>query len=71
MGFTINPGVIVEFGNQINHPSRIRIDNILITTLGGEAMKMALAAVMEVILVVFGPTKVEKKQCPLAMDKLL
>ena len=67
----LNPGVIEESGNQINHPSGIWVDDILIAAVGVEAMKMALAAVIEAIFVVLGPSNVEMRQCPLAMDKWL
>ena len=33
-------------------------------------MKMVLAAVIEAIFVILGPPAIEKRQCPLAMDKL-
>ena len=65
----LNPGVFDKFGNQINHPSKIWVDDILIAAVGVEKMKMALAAVIEAIFVVLGPPETEKRQCPLAMDK--
>ena len=49
-----------KFGNQINHPSRIWVDDILIAAVGVEKMKMALAAVIEAIFVVLGPPEIEK-----------
>ena len=67
----LNPGVIDDLGNQINHPSRIWVDDILIAAVGVENMKMTLAAVIEAIFVVLGSPEVEKRQCPLAMDKWL
>ena len=66
-----NPGVIVDLGNQINHRSIIWVDDILIAAVGVENMKMALTAVIEAIFVVLGLPQVEKRQCPLAMDKWL
>ena len=65
----LNPGVFDKFGNQINHPSRIWVDDILIAAVGVEKMKMALAAVIEAIFVVLGQPETEKRECPLAMDK--
>ena len=56
----LNPGVIDDLGNQINHPSRIWVDDILIAAVGVENMKMALAAVIEAIFVVLGSPEVEK-----------
>ena len=67
----LNPGVIDDIGNQINHPSRIWVDDILIAAVGVENMKMTLAAVIEANFVVLGSPEVEKRQCPLAMDKWL
>ena len=65
----LNPGVFDKFGNQINHPSKIWVDDILIAAVGVEKMKMALAAAIEAIFVVLGPPETERRQCPLAMDK--
>ena len=56
----LNPGVIDDLGNQINHPSRIWVDDILIAAMGVENMKMALADVIEAIFVVLGSPEVEK-----------
>ena len=67
----LNPGVIDESGNKIYHPSRIWVDDILIAAVGVANMKMALAAVIEAIFTVLGQPEVEKRQCPLAMDKWL
>ena len=65
----LNPGVFDRLGKQINHPSRIWVDDILIAAAGVDKMKMTLAAVIEAIFVVLGQPEVEKRQCPLAMDK--
>ena len=46
----LNPGIIDDIGNQIKHPSRIWVDDILIAVVGVENMKMALAAVIEAFL---------------------
>ena len=56
----LNPGVIDNLGNQINHPFIISVDDILIAAVGVENMKMALAAVIEAIFVVLGSPEVEK-----------
>ena len=56
----LNPGVIDDLGNQINHPSRIWVDDILIAAVGVENMKTTLAAVIEAIFVVLGSPEVEK-----------
>ena len=49
--------------------SRIWVDDILIAAVGVENMKMALAAVIGAIFTVLGQPEIEKRQCPLAMDK--
>ena len=65
----LNPGVLDSFCNQISHPSRIWVDDILIAAVGTSQMKMALAAVIESIFVVMGQPNLSLRQCPLAMDK--
>ena len=64
----LNPGVIDDLGNQVNHPSRIWVDDILIAAVGVENMEMALATVIEAIFVVLGGPDTKSRQCPLAMD---
>ena len=65
----LNPGVTDESINQINHPSRIWVDDTLIAAVGVANMKMALAAVIEASVTVLVQPEVGKRQCPLAMDK--
>ena len=50
----LNPSVIDELSNQIKHPSRIWVDDILIAAVRAENTKMALAAVIEAIFTVLG-----------------
>ena len=65
----LNPGVLDSSGANINHPTRIWVDDALIAAVELTAMKMALAAVIEAIFVVMGQPDLTLRQCPLAMDK--
>ena len=65
----LNPGVLDSSGANINHPTRIWVDDALIAAVDLTAMKMALAAVIEAIFVVMGQPDLTLRQCPLAMDK--
>ena len=65
----LNPGVLDSSGANINHPTRIWVDDALIAAVELTAMKMALAAVIEAIFVVLGQPDLTLRQCPLAMDK--
>ena len=66
--YQLNPGVLDPFGNQIAHPSRIWVDDTLITDVGVSHMKMALAAVIESICVVMCQSNLSLRQWSLAMD---
>ena len=46
----LNPGVLDLLGNQIAYPSRIWVDDALIAAIGNIAMKVALAVVIEALL---------------------
>ena len=68
-GCKLNPGVIYSAGNQVQHPCRSWVNDTLIVAMGYFAMQMALAAVIEAIVVVLGEPDKKNRQCPLAMDK--
>jgi hypothetical protein len=67
----LNHGVLDPSGNQISRPARIWVDDILKVAVGVTAMKRALAALIESIFVVLGTPNLERRQCPLTMDKWL
>jgi hypothetical protein len=68
---TINHGIMDDAGNQMDHLTRIYVDDALMLALDVDHMKMVLAATIEAIFVVMGEPDVAVRQCPLAMDKWL
>ena len=67
--YVLNPDVLDSLGNQISHPARIWVDDVLITALGIMAMKMTLTTVIEAIFVVPGEPDLKYRQCSVAIDK--
>jgi hypothetical protein len=65
----LNPGVFNSTGKQTFQPSRIWVDDTMIAAVGILSTKMALAAILKVILVIMGEPNTKLRQCPLAMDK--
>ena len=65
----INQGVVDDQGFTQPRPARIFVDDSLLLAIGRLLMKMALAALIEVIFVVMGEPDTAIQQCPLAQDK--
>ncbi len=68
---TINRGIIHDFGNRIDLPACIYVDDAKMLAVSIDHMKMVLAAMIEAIFVVMGEPNESVRQCPLAMDKWL
>ncbi len=68
---TINCGIVDDAGNWIDLLACIYVNDALMLALDIDHMKMALAAMIEAIIVVMGKPNVAVRQCPLAMDKWL
>ena len=66
---TINRGIIDDFGNRIDLPACIYVDDAIMLAVSVDHMKMVLAAMIEAIFVVMGEPNESVRQCPLAMDK--
>ena len=56
-------------GNPPALPARIYVDDSFVLGVSVPHMKQTLAALIEAIFVVLGPPEIDKRQCPLALDK--
>jgi hypothetical protein len=65
---SINKGYRDENGNRKATPARMYVDDALFIA-AYDQMKRMLRAIVEAIFIVCGRPEVDKRQCPLAMDK--
>ncbi len=68
---TINRGIIDDFGNRIDLPACIYVNDAIMLAVSVDHMTMVLAAMIEAIFVVMGEPNKSVRQCPLASDKWL
>ena len=65
---SLNPGVLDVRGQQLPMPNFIYVDDCLLASARRLTLRM-LAGCIEAIFAVLGFPDVERRQCPLALDK--